>query len=536
MGFFFHELKNHINRDPLSDWFAKISNKYNSYHKDDKNSFQIELEKQKEHYQSTFIDHFKDESFFYENINHDEILFKIKNKEECIIYKGNLLHSKYDIHVKPDIIIHRSIFKRYFPDIMVEMPEYIIIDIVFKILHFNSERTDLLNQGNIYYHKCKMFLASDSIGIKNTGYLFGKEYRHRNNPLIKQESIGFFPFTEELTVSIIDGIKWLQRLNKYYDKWLVYPKPSIKELYPNMNRKDGDWTNEKRVLAELIKEITLVWNISFNKRCMLLDRGITTWDDPILLSNIYPYNVRDTKREYIQNKMININSQDEIDIEPRRIKNYEFIKIIKNQHDSIILDIESVVDLKEKENYFDDIKSVETPRICIIGTILNKDDYIFKDFTIKYLSNEEEKKIIEHWLNYLNHNFSTKITVYHWGNAEKVYLDYMINKYPDIIFPEFVMIDLLYYFKLEPINIKGCFGYGLKEIVKQLYNLNLIDNKWQDDTDGLDATIQIMKTSELAHSKNIPIKRFTEIRRIIYYNYMDCRVVVDILKMLVKMT
>ena len=38
-----------------------------------------------------------------------------------------------------------------------------------------------------------------------------------------------------------------------------------------------------------------------------------------------------------------------------------------------------------------------------------------------------------------------------------------------------------------------------------------------------------------AEFKNIPLKRFTEIKKIIYYNYMDCKVIVDILQMLEKM-
>ena len=57
---------------------------------------------------------------------------------------------------------------------------------------------------------------------------------------------------------------------------------------------------------------------------MLLEKGIFTWDDPILLSNVYPYKVRDSQRELIQEKVIHINSQDKILIEPRKIKNYEF--------------------------------------------------------------------------------------------------------------------------------------------------------------------------------------------------------------------
>jgi hypothetical protein len=111
----------------------------------------------------------------------------------------------------------------------------------------------------------------------------------------------------------------------------------------------------------------------------------------------------------------------------------------------------------------------------------------------------------------------------------------MKEKFPEINYPNFEMIDLLLYFKQEPITIQGCFGYGLKEIVKQLYNLKLIENQWTDSTDALDAMMKIMKTSAEAELKNIPLKRFTEIKRIIYYNYMDCRVIIDILKMLGKM-
>ena len=65
-----------------------------------------------------------------------------------------------------------------------------------------------------------------------------------------------------------------------------------------------------------------------------------------------------------------------------------------------------------------------------------------------------------------------------------------------------------------------------------LYNHELIKNKWVDDTDGLEAMIEIIHKSQDALDKKIPIKRFTEIKKIIYYNYMDCKVLVDILEML----
>jgi len=537
MNFLFHNLKNHINRDPLCDWYDKMNQINNTFKRDKPNSFLIEIESQKLKYKMNFISNFKDEEHYYENINHKQIKDLINEKQECIIIYGNLYSSKFNITVKPDIIIHRNIFRKYFPEIQIDLPEYIVIDILYKILHFKANNTDILNDGSIYYHKCKMYVASDALGITDYGYCFGKEYRHKGIVLPKKQTIGSFPLTSELDKSIVDALNWLKKLSENYDEWVIYPKPSIKELYPNMNHKDMVWSEEKMTLANLIKEITLVWNISYNKRCVLLDKGIYEWDDPFFLSNIYSFPVRENYRNHIQSKMIRLQLQEDIKIEPRRIKKYDFVDIIKNQENSIILDIESVCDMTEKENYFDENKSQTEATLCIIGTILNKDEYIFKDFTIKYLKVEEERKIVCYWLNYLDHKLDTskKIRVYHWGNAEKVYLKYMKLKYPEFIFPEFEMIDMVIYFKKEPIVIKGCFGYGLKEIVKNLYNLNLITNTWKDDINGLDAMIKLKKFSDIAIHKNIPIKRFSEIREIIYYNYIDCRVIIDILQMLEKM-
>ena len=51
--------------------------------------------------------------------------------------------------------------------------------------------------------------------------------------------------------------------------------------------------------------------------------------------------------------------------------------------------------------------------------------------------NPEEEKIIQYWLNFLKKYFKKSIKIYHWGNAEKVYLEYMMKKYPDIYIPNY---------------------------------------------------------------------------------------------------
>ena len=534
----FHRLRNHICRDPIADWFETQG----TYKQDKPSEFHEELGKQKKTYISDFVDHFR---YTHSTVFHEDLLPKqttafLRDKKDCILYNCELLHENYKVTVRPTLIFSRDIFKEIFSEASIDLPEYIVIDVLYKILHFNSDRTDLLNQGSLYYHKCKSWLASDCLSpyVENltTGYVFGKEYRCKDNKLVKRETIGHFQFDECYHSSVRRALKWIRKLSRHGNDWTITPSPSVRELYPNMNQKHSVWETEKKRVADAIQEITLVWNITYENRRILVDKGITRWSDPVLLSQVYPYKVKDNKRKLVQEQMIHINSQTDLKISPRRLKNPEFIKIVTDQSDSIILDIESTSNLKETESYFEDVGIIEKPKICIIGTILNQGEYVFKDFTIRYLTNEEESKIIQYWVSFLKKTFKEKtIKVYHWGQAEETYLKYMKTKYPKIQYPDLQMINLLNYFREEPITIQGCFGYGLKEIVKQLYDLQLIETKWEDDVSGLDAMTQIMKTSEEALLKNIPLKRFTEIKKMITYNYYDCRVIVDLLRLLETM-
>ena len=110
MPFFYHQFNIYINRDPLSDWFNKIELKTDTYQRDKKNEFQIQLIQQKEKYKNEFKQRFQVEDLFYEGLDHEEILTKMKQSEECIIYQGTLYHSEFNIYVKPDLILHKKVF------------------------------------------------------------------------------------------------------------------------------------------------------------------------------------------------------------------------------------------------------------------------------------------------------------------------------------------------------------------------------------------------------------------------------------------
>ena len=72
-----------------------------------------------------------------------------------------------------------------------------------------------------------------------------------------------------------------------------------------------------------------------------------------------------------------MNKHDNLIVEPRNITR-DFKDILKPSQLEFILDIESVLHLEEKGNYFNNDKEDELPNICIIGLIIiNIGDHIF---------------------------------------------------------------------------------------------------------------------------------------------------------------
>ena len=147
-----------------------------------------------------------------------------------------------------------------------------------------------------------------------------------------------------------------------------------------MNNKQSCWETEKKKLAEKIKEIFFIWKISCQDRNKLINIGINTWDNLYLLKNLYE--LKDSSTKIIQEKIIHMNKHDNLIIEPKNISR-DFKEILyPSSSIEFVLDIESVLNLETKGNYFNNEQSDELPNICIIGLIImNQTEYTFKDFT-----------------------------------------------------------------------------------------------------------------------------------------------------------
>ena len=68
----------------------------------------------------------------------------------------------------------------------------------------------------------------------------------------------------------MDSINWIKYLKNNHHKLTIIPTPNHINLYPNMNYNQP--IEMKSKLANQIKEITLVWNKSYEERCELFKK------------------------------------------------------------------------------------------------------------------------------------------------------------------------------------------------------------------------------------------------------------------------
>ena len=539
----FKLLRNYINNDPVCDYFqlqTHLNNNMN-FEKDTNNYFNKYVNK----VSSDFIDDFFNNIINKSIIYYPEITFtKFNNINQTIqkiydniplIINPILMNDKYKLIVKCDIMIKKKLFIKIFNQInnisfnSIKNEEYLIINIVPEILTFKSGLREISNTYNVFYNKCGLYAFNSAlrkyINRNNYYFLFGKDYKYNNQLLNKRQCIGLVIFDNIYREKIHNSLNWLDRLKE--NKLILFPKPSSIELYPNMNNKQSCWENEKKKLSKELKEITLIWRISYEDRNRLISMGITEWDNPYLLNNLYE--LKDTNTRDIQERIIHMNKYNNLIIEPRNISR-DFKDILKVDDNEFILDIESVLNLETKGSYFNNDIQKDLPNICIIGLIIiNNGNFVFKDFTIDDLTIESEKRNINNWLNFISKY--DEIKIYHWGHAEKTYLENIHKRFPDIKLPKMKLIDLLHFFRQEPIIIKDCFNFSLKTIGKNMYKHGLINSTWSDTDNGLDAMIKFKEIC-LKKDKNIPLKRYNEISEIIEYNKMDCVILKEILEYL----
>ena len=350
-------------------------------------------------------------------------------------------------------------------------------------------------------------------------------------------------------------------------------------LYPNMkNHYDKNYKKIKKDVAYENKEITLLWNCGIKNRKIAWDNGIKKYTDDKLTPELLGINNKSNKYDIVD-KMLFINKQNNLNYVVSKKNNY--LEWQNNVENEFYVDFETYS--KEKihdENSDNDfIENLNSQIIYMIGIIYkNKSTGAqeFKCFIIEfsghdlikqlinkthkcshdsYIICKSENELINKFTNFILtfknnqtnlEDFYKKTRLIHWSQAEPIIFNKKIKEFK--LFDSKYKLpwyDLLKVFKYgdEPIIIKDCFSFGLKDIVKNLNSHKQLDLVWPELDDGLLSSFiakdiyfyDDFKTDSKTDLKTNNTNSYVfNMINIVEYNYVDCIAIYKLLEWMRK--
>lgn len=428
---------------------------------------------------------------------------------------------------------------------------YVVVDIKYTTIALRSDKTHILNTGSFPAYKSQLYIYNLGLGemqgyTPKQAFLLGRRYTSKTKKdkeihtncfsklgVIDYESIdkGFIQRTHQ-------AITWMRDVkNPLSRSWNVIHYPLHRwELYPNMsNHKDHPWHEVKVALAEKNKEVTMLWNIGTKHRAIALQNGLCSWDQckskDLGIS-------KKSKIEPVISSILHINQKGKQLMLPKYIKH-------NMQHWKESNDSDFFIDFELVEGSFMGSTSMPFANTekCIttigVGRFVfdqkeNKKIWDYVCFTIeeKGITLESEYDMLYNFYRYMKkEKGNDSLRWFHWSKAEPSMWKSAMERHEKRTKRwkwNFEWIDMLDIFKKEPIVLKGCFTYKLKEIAQKMYDYGFIETIWDKSnhtcTNGMDAIIQTIKASKKTDTTTQ--KLWNEIK---LYNEIDVKVIAEIM-------
>ena len=443
---------------------------------------------------------------------------------------------------------------------------YIVIDIKWTSLHLCANGVSIRNDGLFPAYKGQLAIYNAALGLlqgytPNKAYILAKSWKYESKNQVYKGfncfdllgNIDYLTFDNDYIQETKKAIEWIRNVRTNGHNWSCNP-PSIPELYPNMcNTYDAKYHNVKKELAQNLHELTEIWMVGVKHRNYAHKQGIFKWSDKKCNSKSLGFNGK--KLSPVVNQILKINRSNKDIILPKKIVNNSF-NWKKKSHQEFYVDFETINSTFYKRDINLTNSHEYSNMIFLIGVGYEEaDKWVYKSFQMKNFSLEEEKRILEEFIDFINNkriiDLSETATFYHWGNAEVAVFNAANvrhgtrwNNWAKSI----NWFDFCAVFQKEPIVIKGAKKFNLKEIAKVMHKHKLIHTTWaeQGPESGLSVmfdaanfyrfidTYNVMDSNKKLEDENYQkyIAHINNFAKIIYYNEIDCKAVWDIVKYL----
>lgn len=336
------------------------------------------------------------------------------------------------------------------------------------------------------------------------------------------------------------AISWIRRVRTEGHEWLPAPEPGVDELRVNAKADSAPWSNAVAQILAKTEDLTQLYWVGVEKRRQANRAGITRWTDPA----VTPASVGvggGTMAPRLQ-ALLDVNrDHDGAPLRPTRVQ---------ASRDEWITPppVEFFVDFETVSSLDDDFAKIPErggqELIFMIGCGHIEDgEWRFQCFITPDLGEPEEARIIDEWIAHM-HEVRDRLApgmdprVIHWSPAEETWLETAwyaaVKRHPEKNWPHPNWFDFLTrVVQQEPVVVRGAHGFGLKAVTKAMHALDLIDIDWDDGpTDGLGAMVGAWWCAHEAKRLGVLMFDLELMRQIRAYNEVDCRAMMEIIRLL----
>ena len=434
---------------------------------------------------------------------------------------------------------------------------YRVIDIKWSMLNLCADGIHIRNSDLMMAYKGQLAIYNCALGyiqgyIPNKSYILGKTWKFTQKKINHQgdncfQLMGHIDYEDlnydnkyiELTCN---AIKWIRDIRYNGSNWSILPKPSVPELYPNMNNSyDEPYHNKKIEYASKLNELTMLWEVGHKHRSIGHKNGIYSWKDK--KCNAENLGITGPVISPILNQIIKVNQSNRIKILPKYIEKCSGQWQKENKLDFYV-DFETISDCLMKDNIDIFNSDNNSSVIFMIGVgYLENNEWKFRSFGMKNYSYKEEKRIILEFKNTiesltLKYNKLTNVNnvprLFHWSHAEKTFIESADNRHKHILFSwlsSIEWIDLYNIFRKEPIVVNGALTFSIKDIAKAMYMHGMIKTNWEDTivSNGFNAMMTAVEYYySISQKKKISDVDKYYMSSIEKYNEVDCKVMYEI--------
>ena len=496
------------------------------------------------------------------------------NRGIPIIYQGVLHNPTNQTYGTPDLIVRSDWINRIFrtpavPTADITQPalklkdihdtsvaprfHYRVIDIKFKTLSLRADGVHLLNSGSVAANKGQLWVYNEALAHiqgHNPGvaYLLGRKWtytkkdeRHAGSgPFDRLGTVDFNGIDKDYINKTKDAIQWVKDVRKFGRTWSITSVPLVRrELYPNMsNTQDYPWHSVKVKVAQTIDELTQLWRVGVKHRMHAHASGIYRWTDD--QCDVDALDVRGENTRRVLQRILDINRGDAL-IAPSEIESNDQ-EWQAQQQIEFYVDFETISDVVMGDFGTDPINLIFMIGVGFVNPQTHGWNY--REFTLRSMTLGEEYRICSEFSRFVHtesHLYECEEPLLvHWSNAEPAHWNaaferhaYQRSGVEEWIEPNW--FDLLKVFQKEPIVIKGCFGFSLKQIARKMYEYGWIETTWDDENpcaDGMTAMVHAYYGYKESQARGASIRSIPAIKDIIDYNEVDCKVVAEIISYL----